>query len=108
MSDPILLNKKDIRILFNVDKDRKISEVEVAEFTKDHNPQYLYKRFTSDIGNASTNWDKWNLHAVTIDFFINHGFVSKEVEDTFIKEMLKIKEFQQDVKPYFDHMNLYC
>lgn len=94
-----LLDKKDVRILFNTNKEGDINEIEVVEFTEQHDPQHLYNKYSYDVGNCLSNWDRMTLHQLTIDLFCFYDFASTEVKLKYLKEMMKIKEFRKEVDP---------
>lgn len=94
-----LLNKKDIRILFNTNDKGDITEIEVAEFSEQNDPQHLYNKYSYDVGNCLSNWDKMTLHQLSIDLFCFYDFATREVKRQYLKEMMKIKEFRQEVNP---------
>lgn len=92
------MNKKDIRILWNVDKKSlKIKETLVAEFTEENNPQHLYDKYGYDTGNCYGNWDKMNLLGDIMHIIFYYGFHNREAEIQFLKEILKIKELRDEV-----------
>jgi len=101
-----ILNKKDIRFLFNTNKQGKISEIIVAEFTEEKNPQHLYETYSFDVGNCNRNWDKWSLLPLLINFIYTFGFENEAVKLSLLESLMKIKEFRDECEPYFRDMNL--
>ena len=98
MSENLLLDKKDVRILWNTNKDHKVTEMIVVEFTKEHNPQHLYQKYDKDIGNCLSDWDRnWDTHFIIFYFLILEEFENIEVKKDAIKELLKIKELRESL-----------
>jgi hypothetical protein len=92
------MNKKDIRILWNVDeKSLKITETIVAEFTEENDPQHLYDKYGYDTGNCFSYWDRMTLLGDIMHIIFYYGFHDKKAERQFLKEILKIKELRDGV-----------
>jgi len=98
MSENLLLDKKDIRILWNTDDNGNITELIVAKFTEEDNPQYLYKKYSSDVGNCLAGWDNWLISDILFSIFIQHGSIDAKSRIKNFRELLKIKEVYEDQK----------
>ena len=97
-----ILNKKDIRILFNCrsDNEGKINDLIVVEFTEKHDPQHLYKRYSYDTGNCLSDWDKWPIWQEILWLVDFYGFVDKPTKIKAFGQFLKIKEIRHDIAFY--------
>lgn len=97
-----LYNKKDIRILWNVDEKGDVLELVVGEFKKPFFPESLYNRFQYNIGNSLCNWSEWTLSDVLINLFVQKKCHNPKL---VVKELLKVKEWEDDlayIKQHFD------
>lgn len=95
----ITFPKEDARILWNVNKEGCITEIEVARFTKgkiEEWPGHLHRLYTFDIGNASNEWHHYTLATILMKFF-TYGFADKHIANKFIKDLGKIDEFKAEV-----------
>ena len=96
------MEKKDIRILFNMDNMGRITQICIADFNREHYeewPRHLYKIYSMDIGNCLAEWDEWNLVDVLL-FMFQFVFESEKVIDKFFNELYKVKEFKSDIRKY--------
>ena len=101
-----VLRKKDIRILWNVNEEGQINDIEVAEFTPERDPQHLYNHYSYDAGNCFSSWDKMSLNALVIDLFYRYGFENKDIATSFLLKASKIKEFHDEMMPFLNSVGL--
>ena len=87
----------DIRVLWNVNEKSQITDLIVVEFTKENDPQYLYKKYTFDIGNCLSQWNKISIARLIFDIFVRYDFVNEEAKiDAWDNQFLKIKEVVEE------------
>ncbi len=102
------IEKKDARILWNVNEDGEINELLVAEFKEgkvNKWPMELYTSpthkggFSFDIGNASVWWKNETLVSVLLTL-MEYGF--EEYNDRIITmaELYKVKEWRPALESY--------
>ena len=92
-----LILKKDARILWNTNKEGKVTDLIVAEFSKDNMPMYLYKEYRSDVGNCLSYWDTWSVAYIIFDIMVRNEFANQKAKDDAWDELLKIKELREDI-----------
>ena len=76
--------KANARLLWNCDKEGKISDLIVAEFSSDENPQYLYN-------------DKWTNAYIIYRMFLTQEFSSIEIRNRSFHELERIKEIRKEL-----------
>jgi hypothetical protein len=116
---------KNSRILFNrIVKDGAvyITSIMIAEFKNDiprdikrelkqedfptEFPFYLYKVFSSDIGNCNDYWNETNIYEIFIDLIHNYDFETIELKQRFIDyELPKIEEFRKNTLSHKEKLN---
>lgn len=91
--------KKDARILFNCDSQRKITRLGVFKFTEETEAslRYLYQQFSDDFGNSERNWDQCDLTYVLIRLFVDHEFLHRDSRIDAIEQLRKIAEFREQI-----------
>jgi hypothetical protein len=98
---PNKIDKKDARIFWNVNKDGRITELIVSEFTESHNPQKLYKYYYYDIGNCLGDWDSWTCLSIALRL-LDYGFQDDKAYNAALHELMKIKEFNKEAVVAFN------
>jgi hypothetical protein len=91
------IDKANARVLWNCDKEGKISDLIVAEFSSDENPQYLYNKYRFDIGNCLKDWDKWTNAYIIYRMFLTQEFSSIEIRNRAFHELERIKEIRKEL-----------
>jgi hypothetical protein len=99
-----MIDKKNMRILFNIDKQGKINDLIVAEFDEDRMDEFnsaekLYNRYSYDVGNCLSDWEKMSLHQITLDLCFFYGFANRETKIKYLTEMMNVKEFRKEINP---------
>lgn len=85
---------KNARILFQC-KNGQIQDLIVEEFTEENTEkkQYLYKKYSFDIGNCLSDWNEWTLSDVLIKIFVSYG-VPFEIRKKILFELSKVEEWR--------------
>ena len=100
-----MIKKKDVRILYNMDKDTHIiTDLILEEFSENYKPYHLNKQYRFDIGNANfVDWPHWVFSDVLM-----HLFVQNECKDkkSVIKQLLKVEEWKEDLEWIKEYWNL--
>lgn len=100
-----LIKKKDARILFNCNREGKITNLIVAKFVGDESidPHYLYKAFQKDFGNCNEGWEQMDdIYIFLRIWSVYNGFMDKKFEDMALKELMKIQEFNKPIIKFFN------
>lgn len=87
--------KKHSRILWNV-KNGEIIDLLVEDFLDVESKQFLYNKYSYDIGNCLSDWDEWELSDVLIKIFVSY-VVPKDVVKKILFEISKIEEWRPNL-----------
>jgi len=85
--------KKNSRILFDV-KEGEIKDLIVEEFANPGEKQFLYNKYSYDIGNCLSNWEEWKLSDVLIAIFVSYKTVPTSLRLRILMQLSKIEEFR--------------
>lgn len=113
------MKNRDVRILWNVEEDRKdkcacvkddtrsvITGLVVERFTASHDPQYLYNKYGYDIGNSLSHWDTkdYPLYLAAMDILVTYRPKNFDTMVHIIAELGKIDEFKLDAHYLLEKM----
>jgi hypothetical protein len=93
------MKKKDIRILWNVNKEREINALEVVQFSTPKENIHLYDIYLSEIGNCLIDWAEWTLADVLIKIFIKNK-VSEFQRKSIFEELCKVDEWNEEMSKW--------
>lgn len=91
------MKKDDARILWNIDDDGKICDLEVGEWSKETRSDFLYNKFRKDVGNCCSWWYNVTIEDIIYYFFLVNEFKNAEIREKSVNELRRIDEFKDKI-----------
>lgn len=83
------------RVLFNA-QHGKIQDLIVEDFSNPDEKQYLYKKYSFDVGNCDSDWKDWNFSDILIKIFVSYH-VPYNIRKKILFEFSRVEEWRPQI-----------